>query len=216
MTTLNYQNSDDGKVERTGVLRQWFGPSQKEVWLKLAEALPGKYETRGWLKGSRVTAEVGPWQVTLDTVQRDKVVFTRLRAPFVNPEGFRFRVYRKSIFTNLGKVMGMQDIDIGGDPMFDNDFVVKSNDEIRARQLLSSPRLRMLIDAQPKIHFSVRDDEGWFGATFPEGVDELYFECCGVVKDHELLKGLFDLFAETLQRLCVMGSAYETPAGVKL
>jgi hypothetical protein len=33
----------------------------------------------------------------------------------------------------------------------------------------------------------------------------------GVIKDVDRLKSLFDLFAETLDTLCVIGSAYETP-----
>jgi hypothetical protein len=82
---------------------------------------------------------------TLDTyaVSTGKVtiVFTRMRAPFVNPSGFRFRVYRKSIFSGLGKFFGMQDIEVN-DPPFDHDFIVQGTDESRVRQLLASPKLR--------------------------------------------------------------------------
>ena len=215
MATLDYQNRDDAARERKGILRQLFGPCQKEVWAALAAEIDARYEAGGWWKGSRVVAEVGPWQVTLDTVRRDKLVFTRLRAPFVNPEGFRFRIHRRHLFSGLTEMLGAQDIEIG-EAQFDRDFVIKSNDPARVRQLLASPRMRLLLDWQPRIHFAVRDDGGWFGAKFPQGVDELYFECIGVLKDHELLKGLFDLFAETLEQLCIMGSAYETPPGVTL
>ena len=44
-------------------------------------------------------------------------------APYVNPDGFRFKIYRKSIFTGIGKALGMQDVDIG-DEEFDREFVV--------------------------------------------------------------------------------------------
>lgn len=50
-------------------------------------------------------------------------------------------------------------------------------------------------------------------AVFPNGVDELYFEVVGVIKDVERLKELFDLFSETLDELCRMGSAYENSPG---
>jgi hypothetical protein len=49
-----------------------------------------------------------------------------------------------------------------------------------------------------------------FGQDFPEGVDELHFQVHGVVKDVERLKGMCELFAETLNTLCDIGSAYET------
>ncbi|MEO6434462.1 MAG: DUF3137 domain-containing protein [Tepidisphaeraceae bacterium] len=215
MSTLDYQNSDDARHERKGFLRQLFGASQQEVWAALAQEIDARYEQGGWFTGGRLIADVGPWQVTLDVVNRDKHCFTRLRAPFVNPDGFRFRVHRRNIFTGLGEALGMQDIKIGVEP-FDHDFIVKSADEAKVRTLLSNERLRRLIDFQPHIHFAVKDDEGWFGTKFPEGVDELYFERYGILKDPELLKGLFNLFAETLQQLCIQGSAYETPPGVTL
>jgi hypothetical protein len=62
---------------------------------------------------------------------------------------------------------------------------------------------------QPSVHLTVKDDEGWFGATFPKGVDELAFQVPGVIKDVTRLKALYELFAESLNQLCHMGSAYE-------
>jgi len=38
----------------------------------------------------------------------------------------------------------------------------------------------------------------------------------GVVKDVARLKQLFELFAETLDQLCRIGSAYEKSPGLKL
>jgi hypothetical protein len=66
-----------------------------------------------------------------------------------------------------------------------------------------------LISLQPEIHFTVKDDEGFSGPRFPEGVDELYFRVPGVIKDVARLKLLYELFGETLDQLCRIGSAYE-------
>lgn len=55
----------------------------------------------------------------------------------------------------------------------------------------------------------IRDDEGWFGTAFPDGVDQLYFSSVGVIKDTEHLKGLFYLFSTLLERLVQIDSAYE-------
>ena len=49
-----------------------------------------------------------------------------------------------------------------------------------------------------------------------DGVDALYFQCYGVVKDPERLKNLFDLFSLTLTRLVQIDSAYEDDPGVSL
>jgi hypothetical protein len=126
---------------------------------------------------------------------------------------FRFAIYRKSFFSEIAKWFGMQDI-VVGDPTFDEAFIIKGNDERKVRALFDDPKLRALIAAQPQIHFEVKDDERWFGKKFPEGVDELYFQVTGVIKDVERLHQLFLLFAETLDQLCRIGSAYETSPGV--
>ena len=194
-----------------------FGPSNKEIWRQLSAEIGGEY-VGGW-RGSKVHGSHGEWTVTLDTfvvpAGKAYIPFTRMRAPYVNPEGFRFTIYRKSIFSGIATALGMQDIRIG-DSSFDDDFVIKGTHEDRVRTLFSSPRLRELIDAQRSIHLSVKDDEGWFGAKFPDGVDELYFAVPGVIADLERLKLLYELFAETLDRLCEIGSAYQRDPGVVL
>jgi hypothetical protein len=62
----------------------------------------------------------------------------------------------------------------------------------------------------------VKDDEGWFGPRFPDGVDELSFTVRGVVKDLDRLKEMYELFAEALDELCRIGAAYDTAPGVQL
>ena len=133
--------------------------------------------------------------------------------PYVNPEGFRFTIYRKSVFSGLGKLLGMQDIEIG-DPEFDEAFIIKGNNEPRVQHLFADARLRALVQAQPTIQLDVKDSEGWFGPKFPENVDELHFQVVGVLKDVERLKSLFDLFAAVLEQLCKIGSAYKQEPGV--
>jgi hypothetical protein len=199
-----------------GVLRQLFGPSQEEIWRQLCAALDARYVDGGWWRGDQVQARHGEWTVTLDTVTvKDAPDRTRIRAPYINPDGFRFEIYRSGIFSGLGKWLGMQDIDVGHEP-FDKDFVVKGNDAAKVRQLLSSPRLRELLAGQPEIHFSVADDEGWTGPDYPKNADVLCFDCEGVIMDVKRLKLLYALFAETLDQLCRIGSAYEEPANVTL
>ncbi len=202
-----------------GAFRGMFGPSRKEVWQQLSREMGARFVEGGFAKPDKVQATHGEWTVTLDNfaVHTGKVVivFTRMRAPYVNPDGFRFRVYRRGVFSDLGKALGMQDVEVGH-PGFDEDFIIKGSDEAKLRQLFANPKIRELIDAQKDIDFSVKDDEGWFGATFPDGVDELLFQVGGVIKDIDRLKLLYELFAETLEELCRMGSAYRSDPHVQL
>jgi hypothetical protein len=220
MANLDYQRPDDARRElRSDFWFKLFGISKSEAWAALAREINARHEQGGWWKGDRVVAEVGNWQITLDTYTESNgetsTTYTRMRAPYVNADGFRFRIYRASIFTGLGKLLGMQDLEIG-DRAFDEQFVIQSNNPTKVVQFLSNPRLRGLIMAQPRMMFQVRDDEGWFGTHFPQGVDEIYFRAHGVIKDLDRLRGLFDLFGETLFQLRTVGSAHHSPPGVTL
>ncbi len=114
-------------------------------------------------------AVVGPWTVTLDTYTvstgKSSVTYTRMRAPYINSEGFRFTIYRKGVFSGLGKMLGMQDIEVG-DPEFDEAFIIKGNNEPRVQHLFADTQLRALVQAQPAIMLDVKDSEGWFGPSF--------------------------------------------------
>jgi hypothetical protein len=197
----------------------WFGPSKEEAWRQLCLEIGAEFVEGGFWKGSKVQAQVGPWTVTLDTYTvstgESSETYTRIRAPYVNPDGFRFTIYRKGFFSELGKLLGIQDIEVG-DPEFDEAFIIKGNDEPRVVILFSDSEIRRLIGAQPKIKLAVKDSEEWFGPRFPDDVDELRFQVVGVIKDVERLKALFELFAAVLDRLCRIGSAYEQEPGVDL
>ena len=159
------------------------------------------------------------WTITLDTYAvstgKTTMVFTRLRAPYVNPEHFRFTIYRRGLFSDIAKWLGMQDIEVGHED-FDRDFIIKGTQETKLRALFDNLRLRELIAAQPQIHLTVKDDEGCWGADFPADTDELCFHVGGIIKDVERLKLLFELFAETLDQLCRISSAYEGAPKLKL
>ena len=204
-------------------LRTMFGPSRKEIWRQLSADIGATYVEGGFGKGDRVEATHGEWTVTLDVFTQvistgkatTVIQHTRMRAPYVNPDQFRFTIHRRGLFTEIAKYFGSQDVSIGHEE-FDHDFVIKGTDERKLRALFDNDKLRTLIAAQPKVNLTVKDDEGWFGAKFPDGVDELQFMVVGVIKDVERLKQLFDLFAETLDQLCRIGSAYEKSPGLKL
>lgn len=201
-----------------GLLRDIFGPSKEEIWRQIASDIRANYDDGGFWGKDILRYQSGNWEITLDTYRTgddNQYTHTRMRAPFINKDGLYFHVYRAGIFSGLGKMLGMQDIEIG-DPFFDDDFVIKGNSEEKVKLLLNDPTLRSLIQSQPDISFEVRNDEGWFGTRFPEGVDELYFECYGELKSEQLLINLFEIFSITLQRLVQIDSAYENDPNVRL
>lgn len=202
-----------------GLKQRLFGPNREAIWRQLSEQVQGRYVDGGFWNGGKVQVDHQDWTLTLDSYAvstgHSHVVLTRLRAPYVNPSGFRFTVYRKSLFSGLGKFFGMQDIEVG-DPQFDDDFIVKATDDFKVREFLANERIRGLLASEKDVNFTVKDDEGWFGTRFPDGVDELCFQVTGVITDPDRLKRLFELFAETLDELVRMGAAEDSPPNVDL
>ena len=197
----------------------WFGTSKDEVWRQLCEEIGAELVDGGFWKGKKVQVHAKPWTITLDTYTESSgeshQTYTRMRAPYINPEGFRFTIYRAGFLSGVGKLLGMQDIEIG-DPEFDEAFIIQGTDEFKVMNLFADVELRQMIKDQPKIRLEVKDNEGWFGPQFPENVDELRFQVVGVIKDIERLKALFDLFAVVLDQLCRIGLAYKQEPGVNL
>jgi hypothetical protein len=200
-------------------LRNLFGPSREEMWQQLCREIGADFVDGGFWRGDKVEAHHQGWTITLDTYAvstgHSHVIFTRLRAPFVSRDGLRFAVYRKGLFSELGKKLGMQDIEVGHSSQFDEDFIIQGSDEAKVRALFANPRIRDLITEQPEIHLQLRDDDqGAFRPRFPEGVDELLFHTMGVIKDVDRLRKLVDLFGEVLEELCRIGSAAPDDPGV--
>ncbi|MHC4598617.1 MAG: DUF3137 domain-containing protein [Planctomycetota bacterium] len=202
-----------------GRLRKLFGPNRDEVWQRLCEEIEAEVVDGGFWKGKAVKARVGEWTLVLDTYQvhagNAPMFFTRMRAPYVNADGFRFTVYREGFFSGWAKVFGMQDV-IVGHRQFDREYIIKGTDEAKLQALFANKRIRELIRAQPGIRLEVVGGEGWFGSSYPESVDALCSTLGGIVTDLEQLKGLFDLHAEVLNQLCHIGSAYEDDPEVDL
>ncbi len=193
------------------VLRKLFGPSRDIIWSQIANDIGADYRDGGFWERDYISYQHGEWEIILDTYTqstgKSSVTYTRMRAPFVNRDSLYFKIYRAGFFSNMGKYFGMQDIEIG-DEYFDKDFVIKGNDQLQVARLLVGDDIKALIERHPKIHFEIRDDEGIFTKKYPEGVDELYFQCVGVLKNQARIKDLFDLFAFTLERLVAIDSAY--------
>ena len=202
-----------------GLVHEIFGPSKQEIWSQLSREIGADYQEEGFFKAGKVVLSHREWQITLDTYTvhsgKTTIVYTRMRAPYVNRDGFRFNIYRKNAFSWIGKLFGVSDIEIG-DSFFDDEFIIQGEPEHMVRTLLTNSEIRQLIQSQPDIHLQVKDDDGWFKEKFPEGVDELYFQVVGVIRDKERLKQLFNLFAAVLDHLCRLGSAYENDPGVRV
>ena len=192
-----------------------FGPPKGEIWTQIAIDVGGEFIEGGFCSKDVLIHKYREWRILLDTytdttstgATTTSTTYTRMRVPFINKDGLYFKISREGFLSSIGKFFGMQNIEIG-DPFFDKQFVIKGNNPEKIELLLADGRIKELCHRQPRIHLRIKDDEGWFGPDFPEGVDELYFECAGVIKETARLKALFELFYLILERLVQIDSAY--------
>lgn len=196
-----------------------FGLSKKEVWKQLANEIDANYIDNGFWEGDKVEVYIDNWIIVMDTyaVQTGKTstTYTRVRAPFISYDDFYFKIYRTGLFSGIGKMLGMEDIEIGYES-FDEDFVIKSNYKEKVSALFANESIRNLIQLQPEIRLEIRDDEGFFKGHFPKNVDELYFEVNNIIKDIDRLKGVFKIFELVLKELCNIGVASTEYPEIKL
>ncbi|MEM7370914.1 MAG: DUF3137 domain-containing protein [Bacteroidota bacterium] len=186
-----------------------FSKHKRAIWQQLCDHIDADFFRGKWNKPDRIEAFHANWMITIDTFNSDKVIFTRIRAPYINRDDFTFRIFREHVGHKIGKAFGMKDIEVGY-PAFDRDFVIQGSDERKLKMMFANPQIRQLISFQPKIHLELKEKAPLFQKPkFPEDVNELYYHVVGIIKDLEQLHDLYDLFAEALDHLCAIGTAYE-------
>ena len=183
--------------------------SRDEAWAKIAREI-GAYHTPGsFLSSGSLTLEYKNWEIKLDVFKKDKHPFTRIRAPFLRKTNFLFQIHRENKLSPVSKFLGVQDLQIG-DEFFDRQFIIKSNGEQKIKELLDDEELKNYLSYQPKVLLKIRHKKGFlFVKGHPDDVDELYFECHGVLKNEEIINGLFILFKAMLDRLVAVDLAYK-------
>lgn len=197
-------------------LKAHFNKHRETLWSQLRKEL----DEKGNWSGEALRVSAGPFTVTLDVhaqvAGRGSEVVTRMRAAYINRDGFRFGLKRRSWMSDLTTFLGEQDLEIG-DEDFDRQWVIKSNNVAELKRLLARPNVRERMSGCGVLQrLEVRDDEGWFGPEFPGEVDELYLEAEGRVSDAATLGELFAIFAGALTLLTQVGSAYESDPEIQL
>jgi len=204
---LDYQSKADFKKE-AGFFATVFGPGHELTWRRFAEQFGSTLQGGGGLfPRPRVIVKSGPWTFEFDVVRSGEAAITRARTAYVNPGRFRFALSREGLLSRIGKLLGMEDIQVG-DEAFDRAFVVKSNQPDRVRELLADGELRRLLHEQPaSFEMIVRDTDRFAGPNFTRPLDELTYRTRGVVRELKALHDVHDLLAQTMAALRTMGMA---------
>lgn len=186
-----------------------FRSKQSLIWKQFAAELDGEFiEGASRFDTDSIAVKHDNWEIIIDTVRRKKKRFTRLRAPYVNRDGFKFKIFTEKFLLKPIKHIGMQDIKVGHTD-FDSRFIIQGNDSFKLETFFDNELIRQLLSVQPTLTFSIHLDENWSQDPFSEGVSELVLEVVSIPFNIHQLESLYILFAEVLQHLCHIGSAYE-------
>jgi hypothetical protein len=204
---------DNKEIVLSGRKKKPKKPTQADVWGALAERFGAEriMDRKGKrLKGIRFT--VAGWTVVLDTTVEStgesSQSYTRLRGLYTEMRPFRFRTYTKSIFSDLGKALGMQDI-VVGHPKVDDRWIIKSDSEGLVQSLLILPDVAEGLSRAKSGRFESRR----FKRSMPD-TRELKYQIMGVVTEEGTLEASVAMMFAALAQLVKMGVARAEPPAV--
>jgi len=192
-----------------GILREayksFFGKEDDSVWRQFAEEKKGKYapvsDHRVLLKHKEITIAFGAYtHYTVVGHASNPADYTRGFVEFSSKDDFTFCLRHQGFFENVGKLFGMQDIEIG-DSSFDKQFIIKSNDEMRTSLFLSNSIVQDSLQKLRTIRFEITNEEGLWGEKPTDGNYMLYFVSQGKITKIDELNNLHQLFVETIDML---------------
>jgi len=207
---------------------------QKEAWERLADEIGANFIDTSSIKlmgpigvpipmSVELTYKV--WTIFLDTYlvssdTRKPTIYTRMRATYVGNTDFSFTIKRKTVFSRIAKVFGKKPI-CTGDNVFDDEFVLKSNDVKAVKNLFSSYDLRELAQNINIVNVRTRAHEGGHGYGYQENGKELYYSYSHpainrAIIDIDKLKDLFSFFKLLLDGLVENQIALNKKSNAKL
>ncbi len=180
-----------------------FGPSHVEVLQRFAEKMEGNYIRQGLLKNDYVEYSYKSWPVFMDYVTHSTgqttTTYTRIRIPFRNDQGFKFKIYQEGFFSGIGKVFGMQDIQIG-QMDFDERFIIKSSSEETVKALLNDTIRESMLKI-PKLHLTINRDDAFLNAKLDYNETMLEYQVVGMIKDLNLLIDISRLMEAVMDQM---------------
>jgi hypothetical protein len=181
-------------------------PNKDEAWSTLAERRQGEITmARRGIRSIRFDA--GQWIVLLDSYTRSTgestEVFTRWRSVYHAMDDFRFRIYRKSIFSGIGKFFGMQDIEVG-QPDIDPDWIIQSSSEGRIQSLMTQREIVVSLKMLRSARLQAKPLRGRHRAP---GRMLLELLVSRILREADRLDAGSDLMQSTLDRMARLGSA---------
>ena len=167
---------------------------RREAWSEIARELGGQYVARaGWFSSDRerIEAVVRGVRIVVDWHKRGSgnhsQTYTRVTAAYPHVDGPSGRVYRQGILSSIGKAFGTQDVALGVDAMFDERFVVKTEQVALMRRLWTPRAAELMLRSFSDVELETQ-------------ADHVEIEGRGMWLERDRIVGAVDLLAELAGR----------------
>lgn len=122
---------------------------------------------------------------------------TSLTAQLEHVDGFRFALHRQDFIDQLGKFLGMEDIELGY-PEFDKDIIVKTNDAERLKSILGNEKTRSSIQSLRDFNFHISHH-----SSVNTEVEAAFLELTidDAILETTQLRSIYELFVAVLNSL---------------
>lgn len=152
-----------------------------------------------------------PWTIvfTMQPAKKTASQATTVDVSFTAKEDFKIALHRQKWVDGVGKLMGMQDIEIG-DPEFDSEFIIKGSDDKLVKKILEPDLLRRAILDEPSLQLSAaveQDQKAPSSKALHDHSGTLSVRCEGALDDFERMKAIYELVCALLEQFVRVGTA---------
>jgi hypothetical protein len=160
-----------------------------DTYDRLARRFGGRAQTAGWFETPTAMFAVDGVLVRVDifnTGSKHSRYYTQVHLEWPDSH-IRLEVFPDGIWSRMGRLIGMQDIEIGS-PEFDRDYVIRCSDITAVRTFLSGP-----------VQYQIRLLRGLLGngdIYVSLGVGELLVKKLGLIRDFDQLQTLVQMSLE--------------------
>ena len=175
-------------------------------WKNFSEYINGEYFKKGFWYPPAVKKVHNGYTIVFEnysTGGEAPVTCTKVYTYIIPKKYFEFHIYNSSIISSIGKYFGMQDIETG-DPVFDKNYIVKSNDGFKVKQLLRNTKVKNEIENFKRLNLKLKK-AGKLWTKLPEGAYELEFITERDIHDYKELETIYHLITAVLDQLEEIG-----------
>ncbi|MCT4620966.1 MAG: hypothetical protein N4A62_16460 [Marinisporobacter sp.] len=189
---------------------RFFGPTQRDIWERVSKEIEGEFVVvEGLMKTYKVRKKFKDWEIVLDICssgERYAPTCTRVYATFYNKHGLRFKIFDEYFQNYFQSYFDMQDIKIDQSG-FSREFIIRSNSQTVMKIFFENQTIRELINMEEDILFEISGVD--YYEVKPDENANIEIKACGVIKNTEFLKNMFELIATCLLELKKINDEHE-------